>query len=152
MLRDKLERIDISIISFLRRISLPLARCALFLVFFWFGLLKVIGASPAGPMVLDLLNATMPFISPESFMVLFGLFEMVIGLTFLIPRLERLAIALLIPHMISTILPLILLPAMTWESSFVPTLEGQYIIKNILIIALAFGIASQLHPLKPKLT
>jgi uncharacterized membrane protein YkgB len=148
MLRYKLEQIDKHIIRFLQNIFLPLARFAIFLIFFWFGFLKVIDASPAGPMVVELLDKTMPFISAHTFMICFGVFEMIIGLCFLIPRLSRLAIALLVLHMITTVLPLFLLTSLTWQSSFVPTLEGQYIIKNIVIIALAIGIAAKLHPLK----
>ena len=73
---------------------------------------------------------------------------MLIGVAFLIPGLERLAIALLIPHMITTVLPLILLPSITWQSFLIPTLEGQYIIKNIVIIALASALAAHLHPMR----
>jgi len=144
--RYELERIDSKIIHFLRRISLHLARFAIFLVFFWFGLLKVIGASPASPMVLGLMHKTLPFMEPNAFLIGFGIFEMIIGLTFLIPHLERLAIALLIPHLISTILPLFLMTSLTWSGFFIPTMEGQYIIKNILIIALAISIAAELRP------
>ncbi len=146
MNRYKLEKLDSHIIHFFRRIYFPLARFAIFLVFFWFGALKVVDSSPASAMVLGLLQKTLPFMEPHAFMVGFGIFEMVIGLTFLIPRLERLAIALLVPHMISTVLPLFLMKSLVWTSMFVPTLEGQYIIKNILIIALAFGIAAHLRP------
>ena len=73
---------------------------------------------------------------------------MVIGIAFLVPKAERLAIPLLIPHMVATILPLILLPSVTWQTFFVPTLEGQYIIKNIVIIALALSLATQLNPIQ----
>ena len=48
--------------------------------------------------------------------------------------------------MITTAGPLVLLPSETWQSFFVPTLEGQYIIKNLVIIAAAIGIAAHLHP------
>ncbi len=113
MFRYQLERLDVHIIRFLRRISLPLGRFAIFIVFFWFGFLKVIDASPASPMVLELLHRTMSFIDPHTFMIGFGIFEMIIGLTFLIPHLERLAIALLVPHLISTVLPLFLMTSMT---------------------------------------
>lgn len=146
MYRYKLEKLDSHIIHFLRRIYFPLARFAIFLVFFWFGFLKVIDASPASPMVLGLLHQTLPFMEPHAFLVCFGIFEMIIGITFLIPHLERLAIALLIPHLFSTTLPLFLMKNLTWSGFLVPTMEGQYIIKNILIIALAFGIAAHLRP------
>ena len=75
---------------------------------------------------------------------------MIIGICFLVPNLERLAIFLLIPHMVMTSLPLFLLPSIAWQTFFVPTLEGQYIIKNLVIIALAIGIAAQLKPMTEK--
>ncbi len=146
-MRDFLEKIDFKIIHTLRKLSMPLARLALFFVFFWFGILKMIGTSPANPMVMDLMHKTLPFMTWEVFIVIFSIYEMIIGLTFLIPRLERFAIALLMPHMVMTMLPLIFLPAMTWQGFMTPTLEGQYIIKNLVIIALAVGIAAHLRPL-----
>lgn len=125
---------------------MPVARFALFVVFFWFGILKIIGTSPANPMVADLLHATMPFMGWDAFIVLFSIYEMLIGIAFLIPKFERVAIALLLPHMVMTSLPLFFLPAMTWQGFLTPTLEGQYIIKNLVIIATAIGIAAHLHP------
>lgn len=50
-------------------------------------------------------------------------------------------------HMITTAMLLFILPQVTWSGFFVPTLEGQYIIKNFLIIATAIGIAANLGPL-----
>ena len=49
---------------------------------------------------------------------------------------------MLIPHAITTFAPLVLLPGLVWKSFFVPNLIGQYIIKNLVIIALAIFIAS----------
>ena len=144
--KNTLGEVDERIIGFTRQIFYPMARFAVFLPFFWFGILKVIGASPASPLVLALLAETLPFISPETFLICFGIFEMIIGLSFLIPHFERPAIALLIIHMVTTVMPLFILKAVTWQSTFVPTMEGQYIIKNILFIALAIGIAAHLHP------
>ncbi|MDO8430687.1 MAG: hypothetical protein Q7S72_01715 [Candidatus Taylorbacteria bacterium] len=142
-----LEQFDVWAINLFRRLSMPLGRFALFVVFFWFGILKIIGTSPANPMVMDLMHKTLPFMTWETFIIIFSIYEMIIGLTFLIPKLERFAIAILFPHMIMTMLPLIFLPDMTWQGFMTPTLEGQYIIKNLVIIALAVGIAAHLHPL-----
>ena len=144
--KTALGNIDEAIINYMRGIFLPFARFAIFLIFFWFGMLKVIGASPASPMVVSLLKVTMPFISPDIFLVGFGIFEMLIGISFIVPHLERVAIALLLAHMVTTTMPLFMLESMAWQGTFVPTLEGQYIIKNILFIALAIGIATQLRP------
>jgi uncharacterized membrane protein YkgB len=138
---------DKELIHFFRRVSMPLARIGLFVIFFWFGLLKVIGLSPATALVQDLFVNTIPFMPFPTFLILFGLFEMLIGVLFLISGLERLAIPLLFIHMITTLMPLVLIPQETWSAMFVPTLEGQYIIKNLALIATAVGIASHLHPL-----
>src|SRR3989344_4111130 len=138
--------IDEHIIGFTRQIFFPMARFAVFLTFFWFGLFKVLGTSPANPLVFSLLTKTLPFIAPETFLLYFGIFEMIIGLSFIIPHFERPAIVLLIIHMVTTAMPLFVLKTVTWQNTFVPTIEGQYIIKNILFIALSIGIASHLHP------
>jgi uncharacterized membrane protein YkgB len=149
-MRRYLEQFDVWFIHILRRISLPFARIALFIVFFWFGILKIIGTSPANPMVADLMHATLPFMAWDTFIILFALYEIAIGISFLFPKLARLSIALLIPHMVMTALPLLFLPEMTWQSFLTPTLEGQYIIKNLVIIAVALGLAAHLHPMKKK--
>lgn len=143
-----LALVDHKIINELTSLSGPLARLALFTVYFWFGILKVIGASPANPLVANLLERTLPFITFPVFIIFFGLYEMLIGILWLIPRGERVAIALLVPHLITTVLPLILLPGVTWHAPFVPTLEGQYIIKNIVIVALAVAIGAHLRPIR----
>jgi uncharacterized membrane protein YkgB len=52
--------------------------------------------------------------------------------------------------MIATFLPLFILPQETWSGFLVPTLEGQYIIKNLVLIAAAIGIAAHLHPMKAR--
>lgn len=140
-----IHTIDSFIIGTARKLSIPFARFAIFVVFFWFGLLKVIGESPANPLVSSLLEKTLPFITFDQFILLFGLFEMLIGVVFLIPRLERLAIFLLMAHMVTTVMPLFLLPTVAWQKAWVPTLEGQYIIKNLAIIGLAISIAAHLH-------
>lgn len=116
------------------------AHIALFLVFVWFGALKLFGLSPASGLVTDLFERTLgwiPYLTASGFIMILGAIEVLIGLFFIIPRMERSAIALLIPHMITTVMPLVLLPEMTWQGFLAPSMEGQYIIKNIVIIALA---------------
>ena len=117
-------------------------RFSLFLVYFWFGLLKIINVSPAGPLVESLFTRTISFMSFGTFYVLFSLFEMLIGILFLFKKTQRAALALFLFHMITTIMPLFFLTSMTWQNMFVPTLEGQYIIKNIVLLALALIVVS----------
>jgi len=138
--------IDTKFINFFQRSAVPVARFGLFVVFFWFGLLKVIGLSPASGLVQALFEQTIPWMQFSTFLVLFGLFECLIGILFIIRGWERLALLLLLLHMISTFMPLIMLPEVTWSGFMVPTLEGQYIIKNLLIIAAALCIGASLQP------
>lgn len=145
-----IEKIDVQLINFFRKISIPTARFGLFVVFFYFGLLKVIGLSPASGLVQALFEQTISFMSFDTFFILFGLFECLIGILFIIPGLERIVMPLLLVHMVTTFMPLFMLPAVTWSGFLVPTLEGQYIIKNLLIIAIAIGLAAHLEPLSKK--
>lgn len=145
-----IQQIDRDIIHFFRRISDPLARFGLFVVFFWFGILKVFDLSPATPLVHELFDKTIPFISFPIFIVFFGLFEMLIGLMFIFKGWEREVIPLLFFHMFTTALPLFLMPHGTWTGFMVPTMEAQYIIKNIVIIATAIAVAAHIHPLPRK--
>jgi uncharacterized membrane protein YkgB len=144
----QLPTLDAQIIAFFRRISIPTARLAIFIIFFWFGALKVLGLSPAGELVQALYEQTVSFVPFQTFYVAFGLFECLIGILFLIRGAERIVIPLLFIHMFTTFMPLFLLPAATWSGPLIPTLEGQYIIKNLVVIAAAIGIAAHLHPLR----
>ncbi len=145
-----IHKMDARLIHFIRRISLPFARFSIFIIFFWFGILKVVGLSAASGLVERLLSATLPARSPQEFMVIFGVFEMIIGVLFLLKGFERIVMPFLLFHMFTTMLPLFLLPSLTWTYPFVPTLEGQYIIKNIVIIAVAIGIVAHLRPMQSK--
>lgn len=141
------HEIDTRVIEFFRRVSLPIARFALFVVYFWFGFLKIIGLSPASGVVERLFNESLAsVISFSLFIVLFGIFECVIGLLFLVRGAERFVIPVMFAHMIMTSGPLVLLPEEIWTGFLVPTLEGQYIIKNLALIALAIHIASHVEP------
>jgi uncharacterized membrane protein YkgB len=145
-----IHKTDVEVIHFFRRVSVPLARFGLFVIFFWFGLLKVIGLSPASGLVQQLFETTIPWMQFSTFLIIFGLFEMLIGILFLIRGIERVVIPLLFLHMITTFMPLFFLRQETWSGFLVPTMEGQYIIKNLALLAAAFGIAAHLHPLKDR--
>jgi uncharacterized membrane protein YkgB len=117
--------------------TIIIARLALAIVFIWFGALKFWFVSPADDLVRDLLAVSMPFIPFGPFLMFLAAYEVMIGMLFLIPKLERWAVGLLLPQMFATFGPLVLLPQQTWVGWLQPTLIGQYIIKNIIIIALA---------------
>lgn len=82
---------DIKLIHFAKSNLELFARLSLFIIYFWFGILKVLGFSPATQLVTDLFNLTfwsalMPI---DIFMILFGAFEMLIGVVFLVAPAKR---------------------------------------------------------------
>ena len=70
-----------------------------------------------------------------------GATEALIGLCLWSRRLLPLGLALMAGHMCGTVLPLFTLPEITWKAFPVATLEGQYILKNVVLVAGAIVIA-----------
>ena len=128
---------------FTQPLIIKINRFSLFVVFFWFGILKVLSISPAESLVTHLHQVTIAqFISKESFLMLLGILECTIGLLWLFPKWTRLAFILFTFQMFTTFLPMIFLPDDTWQNTFVLTLTGQYIIKNLVLIASAYTVVS----------
>ena len=118
-----------------------LVRIPIFIIFFWFGFLKIVDLSPAQELVQDTVY-WMPFLSAEMWTYVIGFWEVLIGVFFLFKKTTLIAMLLLLIQMSGTFLPLVILPEITFQDSnpFLPTLEGQYIIKNIIIITAALII------------
>ena len=118
-----------------------LLRIPIFIIFFWFGFLKVLDLSPAQQLVKDTVF-WMPLLSAENWTYIIGLWEILIAVCFLFKNTTIIAMILLFIQMSGTFLPLIILPEVTFQDSnpLIPTLEGQYIIKNIIIITAALII------------
>lgn len=144
------KALDLRLIAFFKRTFIPFARFSIFLIFFWFGLIKILGLSPASVLARELTAKTVGMQYFDSLFIILAVFECVIGILFLFPKLTRVVIPMLLVHMAIVCSPLLLIPAYTWQSFLVPTLEGQYIIKNAVVIAVAIGIAASARPLAHK--
>lgn len=133
-------------IQIMKKLYLPMTRAGLAIVFFWFGILKPLGLSPAEGLLLET-TAYLPIFKPEVWLHVIGYWEVLIGILFLFRKTTLIAIVLLAGQMFGAFMPLFLLPEATFSSGKfgVPTLEGQYIIKNILIIAGAMTIGAHLQ-------
>ena len=126
--------------------SLPAIRISFGIIFIWFGILKPFGVSSAE----GLLKATvewLPLGAPDFWLSLIGWWEVIIGISFLFNKTTRIAIALLFLQMVGTFMPLFLLPEVTFQQGNVlkPTLEGQYIIKNLMIISAALVLGGTFY-------
>ena len=132
-----LLRLDEQIADTLQRFGVLTLRITLAIIFIWFGLLKPFGMSPAE----DLVKNTVYWMPPEVFLPVLGIWEALIGVFLLWRPTIRIALFLLLLQMPGTALPLILLPETCFVSApFVLTLEGQYIVKNLVLIGAAIVI------------
>jgi uncharacterized membrane protein YkgB len=117
-----------------------LLRISVGVVFFWFGALKLIpGASPAEALIRD----SLPFLPMNLFIPFLAVWEMIIGLGFMTGKFMRLTILLMFLQMGGAISPIFLNPTAVFATfPFILTLEGQYIIKNIVLISAAIVIGA----------
>jgi len=137
--REQFDEIDDTITAKMDHWSVPVLRVAIAVVFIWFGALKVFGISPAG----ELVAATVYIVDPAVFVPILGVWEIVIGLCLLYRPLIRLGILLLFVQLPGTFLPIVLLPDVVFTVfPYGLTVEGQYIIKNLVIIGAALVIGS----------
>lgn len=141
-----IEKIDQRIAKNMRRWGQPAVRISFAIIFFWFGILKPLGLSAAEGLLKKTV-AWLPLGEPDLWLQLIGWWEVAIGIAFLFRKTTRIAIALLFLQMIGTFMPLFFLPEVTFQkgSYLLPTLEGQYIIKNVMIISAALIVGGTFH-------
>ena len=144
----RLDRVDRWVSTRMARWGTTLLRITLGIVFIWFGLLKPLGLSPAEPLVLATVG-WMPLFDAHTWLAVIGWWEVAIGVTFLFPSTLRIAIALLFLQMVGAFMPLVILSEVTFQGGrvpYAPTMEGQYIIKNLVIIAAALAVGGTVRP------
>lgn len=143
-----LETFDRHFITFAKQHYAWIARVSLFVIYFYFGLLKLIGASPASDLATGFATKMgMGAYANELFLAL-AFVECLIGIAILFPRLTRITLFIMFGHMLLVCAPIVLYPEAVWQAPFVPNLEGQYIIKNAALVALALGLVAHTTPLK----
>lgn len=118
--------------------GLRLLRWSLGIVFLWFGVLKFFpGTSPAESLAARTIEViTFGLLSPRISVFILALWESIIGVGLIIGIGMRFTLLLLFAQMVGTITPLFFFPTETFlQLPWVPTLEGQYIIKNVVLIS-----------------
>jgi len=132
------HRIDPVITGFMARYSITFLRISLGINFFWFGVLKFFpGLSPAQGLAAKTIEVlSFGLIGSEISVPLLALWECLIGLGLISGKFLRATLLLLFLQMAGTLTPLVLFPAETFvRFPYAPTLEGQYIIKNLVLIS-----------------
>ena len=129
----------------LSRVSIPLLRVSLGVVFIWFGALKLTNATPVG----ELVAKTVPFLPANVFVPALGIFEMLLGLGLLIGRRLEIVALLMVAHLSGTFLVLVTQPGVAFQhgNPLMLTMTGEFVIKNIVLISAGLVLAT-LHPQK----
>jgi len=134
------QRLDKWMIQFMAHYSVLIMRISLAVVFIWFGLLKVTGYSP----VVDLVAKTVYWFPPKIVIPVLGVWEIIVGYGLLFGVLLRLTLFLFWIQMAGTFLVLVLLPHVAFQigNPFLLTMAGEFVIKNLVLIAAGLVIGS----------
>ena len=142
-IKNIIKKLDKLISRYMFIYGIIFLRFSIGLIFVWFGFLKPFGISPAQELVT---NTVYWFDDKVSFVKFLGCWEVAIGITMCIKPLIRISIFLLFLQMPGTFLPLVLLPEICFTNfPFGLTLEGQYIIKNLIIISAGLVIGGTVN-------
>ena len=144
-IRERAERVDERLRAFLARVGVPLLRISIGIVFVWFGLLKVFDVSP----VSELVAKTIYWFDPDFVVPALGAFEVFVGVCLIAGRLMRIALPLLVLQMAGTFLVLVMHPDVAFQGGnpFLLTVEGEFVIKNLVLLSAALVIGSRLAPI-----
>ena len=139
------DRIDVRITNWMARYGIVFLRVSLGIVFFWFGVLKFFpGLSPAQDLAtrtIDLL--TFGLIPPNVSVLLLATWECLIGAGLILGIFMRATLLLLFVQMLGAITPIFFFPHEVFTHiPYAPTLEGQYIIKNLVLISAGLVIGA----------
>lgn len=145
---EQLDRIDRHLVAWMAQHAVVTSRVALGLVFLWFGVLKFVPGLSAADGLATQTMAALSFgvLDASVSRPLLAVWECVIGLGLITGVFLRGALILMGLQMLGTFTPLLLFPGDTWRYTLlVPTLEGQYIIKNIVLISSGLVIGATLR-------
>lgn len=132
------ETVDSEITRWLARHGVTCLRLSMGVVFLWFGMLKFFpGLSPAQELAGRTIGLmTFGYVPAAGALPVLAAWEVAIGLGFISGKFLRTTVALLGLQMAGTVMPLFFFPAETFQAvPIAPTLEGQYIIKNLVLLS-----------------
>ncbi|NLZ95499.1 MAG: hypothetical protein GX921_06720 [Bacteroidales bacterium] len=143
-----LNRIDTIFTRWIDRYGLILLRISMGIVFVWFGVLKFFpDVSAAQGLAIRTIELLTFGLVPELIIINgLALWEVLIGVGLISGKFMRATLLLLFLQMIGTFSPIFLFPSEVFNHiPYAPTLEGQYIIKNIVIISAAIVLWGNLR-------
>jgi uncharacterized membrane protein YphA (DoxX/SURF4 family) len=142
------DRIDTALTTWMARNGIRFLRISLGAVFLWFGVLKFFpGLSPAQTLAGNTISIlSFGLLTPELAVFILAVWECLIGVGLIAGYLLRATLLLLWLQMLGTITPLFLFPEQCFTVvPIAPTLEGQYIVKNLVLVTAGLVIGATLR-------
>lgn len=139
------DTLDARITTWMARHGLPLLRISVGVIFLWFGALKFFpGLSPAQDLALRTMDVlTFGLVPARVAIVVLAAWECLIGVGLIFGVFLRATLLLLFVQMLGTMTPIFLFPAEVFTRiPYAPTLEGQYILKNLVLISAGLVIGA----------
>ena len=133
-----LARADASVTIWLANHGVVLLRTSVGIVFFWFGVLKFFPTlSPAEDLATRTIGVlSVGLVPPAVSLPVLAAWECLIGIGLITGHMLRATLIMMFMHMSGTVTPLFLFPHETWtQFPYAATLEGQYIIKNVVLVS-----------------
>lgn len=147
-LRDFYYNADERITLCMKRCAILFLRISVGIVFLWFGVLKFFpGLSPAQEIAtVTIERLTFGFIQANVALIILATWETLIGIGLISGAFLRVTLFLLFAQMLGTMTPLFLFPAETFTRfPYAPTFEGQYIVKNLVLISAGLVVGATVH-------
>lgn len=144
-LTTRFDRIDARISGWMARHGIRILRVSLGLIFLWFGTLKFFpGLSPAeGLAERTIATLTGGVVPAHVALLVLAVWETAIGLGLIAGRFLRTVLLLLFVQMVGTTTPVLLFPGEVFVSfPFALTMEGQYIVKNLVLVSAGLVIGA----------
>ncbi len=139
------QETDEKLTTWMAKNGIRLLRISLGLVFLWFGILKFFpGVSPAENLATKTIDLLTFGLIPQNVSInILAAWETLIGLGLIFGVFMRATLLLLFLQMLGAITPIFLFPGDVFtQIPYAPTLEGQYIIKNIVLISAGIVIGA----------
>ena len=140
-----LAAVDRRLTRWMARHGVALLRISLAVTFLWFGALKFFpGGSPAEDLAARTFSRlTGGWVTAGVSLPVLAAWECLIGLGLITNLFLRTTLLLLFVQMLGTLTPLVLFPSETFTRfPYAPSLEGQYIIKNLVLVTAALVIGA----------
>jgi len=141
----RFDSLDFKITAWMAKHGISFLRISIGIIFLWFGGLKFFsGASPAEALAINTITTmTFGLISPKVIIIGLAILETLIGIGLIFNVFLRETLLLLGIQMIGTFFPILLFPEEVFTTfPYALSLEGQYIIKNLIIVSSAIVIGA----------